>query len=230
MTVQAFFKPAGQPLHLLVRVPLKAMRDVDFPSAAPAIWICHESITLLPECADPVAIANFIEVYEGDARLPGPELAAAHLSLRVRSDRLQLLRSRRSHIFTGPKLPDSKQRCLGSAAARRAVRISDSLRSIQLFDSSWAWRGWACAWSLSSASCRLAARCAHSNSTAIPGLVRLDPRWYQAGLAIRRDSASSTSSDGTDHLLFLFCLVIPFRRLRSLIPIVTRSPWRTPLP
>ena len=26
---------------------------------------------------------------------------------------------------------------------------------------------------------------------------------------------------GTDHLLFLFCLVIPFRRFRSLIPIVT---------
>jgi hypothetical protein len=27
--------------------------------------------------------------------------------------------------------------------------------------------------------------------------------------------------DGTDHLLFLFCLVIPFRRFRALIPIVT---------
>jgi hypothetical protein len=27
--------------------------------------------------------------------------------------------------------------------------------------------------------------------------------------------------DGTDHLLFLFCLVIPFRRFRGLIPVVT---------
>jgi len=27
--------------------------------------------------------------------------------------------------------------------------------------------------------------------------------------------------DGTDHLLFLFCLVIPFRRFRALIPVVT---------
>jgi hypothetical protein len=27
--------------------------------------------------------------------------------------------------------------------------------------------------------------------------------------------------DGTDHLLFLFCLVIPFRRFRELIPVVT---------
>jgi len=27
--------------------------------------------------------------------------------------------------------------------------------------------------------------------------------------------------DGTDHLLFLFCLVIPFRRFRPLITVVT---------
>ena len=27
--------------------------------------------------------------------------------------------------------------------------------------------------------------------------------------------------DGTDHLLFLFCLVIPFRRFRALVAIVT---------
>jgi hypothetical protein len=53
-----------------------------------------------------------------------------------------------------------------------------------------------------------------------PGLVRLDPRWYQAasrfvGLGFRH------ILDGTDHLLFLFCLVIPFRKFRALIPIVT---------
>ena len=34
-------------------------------------------------------------------------------------------------------------------------------------------------------------------------------------------SGSSTSSSGADHLLFLLCLVIPFRRLRALVPIVT---------
>jgi len=32
VTVQAFLKPTGDRLHLLVRVPLKAMRDVDFPA------------------------------------------------------------------------------------------------------------------------------------------------------------------------------------------------------
>src|SRR5712692_4405295 len=31
VTVNAFVKPEGQRLNLLIRVPLKAMRDVDFP-------------------------------------------------------------------------------------------------------------------------------------------------------------------------------------------------------
>ena len=53
-----------------------------------------------------------------------------------------------------------------------------------------------------------------------PGLVRLDPRWYQAAGRFV-EVGFFHILDGTDHLLFLFCLVIPFRRLRSLIPIVT---------
>jgi hypothetical protein len=53
-----------------------------------------------------------------------------------------------------------------------------------------------------------------------PGLVRLDPRWHQAA---RRfiEMGFYHILDGTDHLLFLFCLVIPFRRIRGLIGVVT---------
>jgi hypothetical protein len=53
-----------------------------------------------------------------------------------------------------------------------------------------------------------------------PGLVRLDPRWHQA--ALRFVSLGFTHIlGGIDHLLFVFCLVIPFRRIRPLIAIVT---------
>jgi hypothetical protein len=50
--------------------------------------------------------------------------------------------------------------------------------------------------------------------------VRLDPRWHQA---LMRFVALGFWHilDGTDHLLFLFCLVIPFRRIRPLVLIVT---------
>src|SRR3984893_5171789 len=53
-----------------------------------------------------------------------------------------------------------------------------------------------------------------------PGLVRLDPNWRQAALRFV-DLGFFHILDGTDHLLFLFCLVIPFRRFRALIPVVT---------
>jgi len=53
-----------------------------------------------------------------------------------------------------------------------------------------------------------------------PGLVRLDPRWHQAALRFV-NLGFLHILDGTDHLLFLFCLVIPFRRLRALVPVVT---------
>ena len=47
--------------------------------------------------------------------------------------------------------------------------------------------------------------------------MRLDPRWYQAALRFV-ELGFFHILDGTDHLLFLFCLVIPFRRFRALIP------------
>jgi hypothetical protein len=53
-----------------------------------------------------------------------------------------------------------------------------------------------------------------------PGLVRLDPRWRQAVLQFVKLGFTHIL-DGIDHLLFLFCLVIPFRRFRALIAIVT---------
>jgi hypothetical protein len=53
-----------------------------------------------------------------------------------------------------------------------------------------------------------------------PGLVRLDPSWFQAAWTFVLEGFFHIL-DGIDHLLFLFCLVIPFRRPRSLVVIVT---------
>src|SRR6185312_3979966 len=56
--------------------------------------------------------------------------------------------------------------------------------------------------------------------TGDPGLVRLDPRWHQAALRFVK-AGFFHILDGTDHLLFLLCLVIPFRRFRPLVAVVT---------
>jgi hypothetical protein len=52
------------------------------------------------------------------------------------------------------------------------------------------------------------------------GVVHLDPSWYQAFYLFAREGFFHIMS-GTDHLLFLLCLVIPFRRLRPLIVVIT---------
>ena len=56
--------------------------------------------------------------------------------------------------------------------------------------------------------------------TGDPGLVRLDPRWYQAAFRFVQLGFFHIL-DGTDHLLFLFCLVIPLRRFSALVPVIT---------
>jgi hypothetical protein len=53
-----------------------------------------------------------------------------------------------------------------------------------------------------------------------PGPVPLDPRWHQAAARFVKLGFFHIL-DGTDHLLFLLCLVIPFRRFRSLVGVVT---------
>jgi hypothetical protein len=52
------------------------------------------------------------------------------------------------------------------------------------------------------------------------GLVKLDPPWYDAALGFVGLGIQHILS-GFDHLLFLLCLVIPFRRIKSLIPVIT---------
>jgi uncharacterized membrane-anchored protein YitT (DUF2179 family) len=51
-------------------------------------------------------------------------------------------------------------------------------------------------------------------------MVTLDPRWHQAAWRFV-ELGFFHILDGTDHLLFLLCLVIPFRRLRPLVLVVT---------
>src|SRR5260370_26196353 len=52
------------------------------------------------------------------------------------------------------------------------------------------------------------------------GRVALDPAWYHASAGFMRLGIEHILS-GIDHLLFLLCLVVPFRRVKPLIPVIT---------
>ena len=71
VTVQALLKPEGQRLRLLVRAPMKAMRDVEFPQKGPGYLDLSRTSPLLADAAT-LWISDAIALYEGDVRLPKP--------------------------------------------------------------------------------------------------------------------------------------------------------------
>jgi HupE/UreJ protein len=216
VTVQMFVKPEGQHLHILVRVPLKAMRDIIFPQRGPGYLDIERTTPLLPGAAK-LWIAGFFEVYEGDMLLPNPQVLETRISLP--SDfSFGSYETALAHV-TGPPLPDSTE-----------VIWDQSLLDV-LFDSPI--QSERARFSIQPRFARLGLRVitvlrfvpSSGEVRAFefdgdPGLVRLDPRWHQAALNFVHLGFLHIL-DGTDHLLFLFCLVIPFRRLRALIPVVT---------
>ena len=72
MRIVAYVKPVEGRLQLLVRVPLAAMRDVDFPVRGPGYLDLSRLDAALAGAAS-LWIADYIELYEDDERLPSPD-------------------------------------------------------------------------------------------------------------------------------------------------------------
>ena len=209
-------KPSGDTLHLLVRVPLKAMRDVDFPERGPG-YLDLERVHPLLADASTLWLSDFIDIYEGDVKLPKPKVVATLLSLE--SDRSFLSYETALKHVLGPRLPPE------------TTVVWDQVMLDVLFD--YPIHSELSNFSIHPGLARLGLRVMTVlrflppsgvvrafEYDGDPGLVRLDPRWYQAALRFV-NLGFFHILDGTDHLLFLFCLVIPFRRFGALIPIVT---------
>ncbi len=216
VTVQSFLRPEGQTLVFLVRAPLKAMRDVDIP-LLPNGFLDLTKVGPTLEDAAMLWIGDFVELFEDGQPLGKPRVAAARVSLP--SDKSFASFAEAQASLAGPRLPDDTdlywqdglldvrfEYPIRSDRARFAVlpgltrlgiQVNVVLRLLmpdtpeRVFD-------------------------VHGDA----GLVELDPRWYQAVLRFTRDGFFHIL-DGIDHLLFLFCLVIPFRRLRPLVAVVT---------
>jgi hypothetical protein len=216
VTLQVFLKPEGNRLHLLVRCPLRAIRDVNFPERASGFLDIAQTEALMPDAAS-LWISDFLALYEGDSRLPKPKVIATRLALE--SDRSFTSYEQAAAHVMAPMLPpetnvvwnqtfldvlfeypiasDQSKFSIDPKLARLGLRVVTALRflppggAVRAFE-----------------------------FIGDPGLVRLDPRWYQASARFV-ELGFFHILDGTDHLLFLFCLVIPFRKFRALIPIVT---------
>jgi hypothetical protein len=214
--VQAFVKPAGQRLQLLVRVPLAAMTEVDFPKRGPGYLDLAHADPALRNAAT-LWIADNIDIYEGETRLEYPRVADVRVSLP--SDRSFASYEQALAHVAGSRLPDDMElywnqqlldvffeyaivsdRSDFSIRPRLSRLGLQVLTALQFLPATGASRAFEF----------------HGN----PGLIRLDPRWYQAALRFV-ELGFLHILDGTDHLLFILCLVIPFRQWRPLILIIT---------
>jgi hypothetical protein len=215
--VRAFVKPDGNRLHVIVRVPLEAIRDVKFPLRGPGYLAFGPDLDSLLVDASRTWLANFIQLYEGSTQLGTPRITATLISLP--SDRSFIdYESALAHVHGAPLdrktelawqqamldvaleyeiVSDHSQFSIRPALARLGVRTTTVLRFLPAGGAERAYE-----------------------YMGDPGLVRLDPRWHQAAWRFIQLGFAHIL-DGIDHLLFVFCLVIPFRRIRPLIAIVT---------
>ena len=216
VTVLGFVRPDGHTLRLLVRVPLKGIQDVEYPRKERDFVDIARADQSLRDAAR-LWVANRIELYEGGTLLPAPAIVSTRMSLD--SDRsFGSYDAALAHV-NGAQLPDSTtiywEQGLLDALLEYPIESDRSDFSIHAaFDR----YGLKVVTGLQFMPASGAPRAFELESDA--GLVRLDPSWYQAALRFV-NLGFLHILDGTDHLLFLFCLVIPFRRLWTLVPIVT---------
>src|SRR5262245_18378061 len=69
--LNAFFKPEGGKLRLLLRVPMSAMREVDFPKRGPGYLEISRADEALRQAVK-LWLIDSIDVYEDGARLAAP--------------------------------------------------------------------------------------------------------------------------------------------------------------
>jgi hypothetical protein len=216
VTVQMFVKPEGERLRLLVRAPLRACRDVEFPKRGPGYLDLALAGDSLRDAAT-LWLSDAIQIYEGDRRLSNPSVVETRVSLE--SDRSFTSYEEALAHVKGAKIPVETDLYWNQA-------LLDVLFEYPI-------RSDAADYSIQPGFARLGLRVVTAvrflppdgvvralEFTGDPGLVRLDPRWSQAALRFVV-AGFFHILEGADHLLFLLLLVIPFRRIRPLVVIVT---------
>ena len=217
IVLHGFVKPEGDRLHFLVRVPSVMLLSLNLPKRGPG-YLDLAHIDEPPLQAAAASTAKEIELYENGGLLR-PSRAVARIS--KGSDRsFETYASALANI-EGPKLPESTEvfwnqgyfdahleypigsdRSDFSLEMRLAPGLSGRLKLIVRFLPP---DGSTRAYQL------------HGGA----GHVMLDPRWHQAAWAFVKFGFFHIL-DGVDHLLFLLCLVIPFRRVGwTLVGVIT---------
>ncbi len=215
VTVNVFLKPDGAMAHLLVRVPLGSLLDVDWPMKSPDELDLDRIEPFLRE-GSTLWLGDYIDFYENGAKVPYPavmgvraalpsdpsfgsyDLAYAHIHGPALTNDTVMYRNQGflDAQFDFPIQSDQSAFSIHAKFARLGIRTYTVLHYIQPDG---------------------AARTFEYEGDA--GTVLLAP----SRLEVARHFAAMGARhvlESSDVLLFLLCLVVPFRRPRAVLPLV----------
>lgn len=215
IVIQTYLRPTADRVELLIRAPFEAMRDLDVPVRGPGYIDVDATMPLLTDAAE-TWLANFVTVYADGVALTEWQIEAARLSLP--SDRsFRRFDSARAHVEGALEVSTELYRdqalmdvLLTFPGVRDGAEIAIEPRFAQL--------GLNTTTVLHFLPAEGVQRVYELSGN--PGLVPLDPRWHQAFFRFVRLGVDHIFG-GIDHILFLLCLIVPFRRWRPLVAIVT---------
>jgi hydrogenase/urease accessory protein HupE len=215
VAVRAFVQREDSVLRVLVRVPLDAIRDVDFPLRDDGTLDLVRVRTLLPEAAQ-VWLANSVGVEADGVALGMPHLAGARIALPQDRSFAQFTDARAS--FAQPLL-DAERVAWQQLSLDVALEYALPARAEHLV--------------LRPTLAHLGIRtvsivtivAADGTERVLtyagnPGAISLAPRWYSTGAQFFLQGVQHILG-GLDHLLFVLCLILPLQRMQPLIAIVT---------
>jgi HupE / UreJ protein len=215
VAVRAFVQRDSTILRILVRVPLEAMRDVDFPLRDDGTLDLVRARTLLPDAARLWIAQSIAGTSDGQA-LDTPRITASRVALpndrrfeqfssavaSFAREPLEVERVQWQQLLFDVALEydipaGAEQLVLHPAFAHLGLRTTSIVRIVNADGSERA-----------------------LTYVGNPESVSLNPTWADTAVRFLRDGYRHILS-GVDHLLFVICLVLPLRRWRSLVTIIT---------
>lgn len=214
--VRAWVAPVAGHVRLLVQIPMDAVRDVDFPLRANEALDGARALPYLRDAAQ-LWVADALTLRDGRTTLAAPRVVAVRAALP--SDRAfdsfaaALAAVQREPLADSVNIPHGQLRL----EVLLEVPVAQPVRDL-VITPEWANLGVRTTTVLTLVNANGSER--RYTFDGNPGEVRVDPRWWHAALAFVGHGAEHLLL-GYDHLLFLLCLVLPFRQLRPLVGVVT---------
>lgn len=214
--VNVLIHPASQGLSVLLRMPLGALGDVDYPTRPGNFVVISRADNALRNVVQ-LSIIPALKIYEDGRLLDAPKLTSVRISLP--SDRSFETYGEAIEHFSQPKLADeldlywSQQ--LIDLRLDYEIQSSDSRFSIELLADRFG-QSFETILRFMPDQKPIRAYEWHGNA----GLVQLDPGWSDAFLNFLQGGFKHILF-GSDHLLFLLALLLPLQGLRVILVIVT---------